>query len=107
MFKLRFTVDTPELKKRTTKAAGEGLAPLAAVVLADLKRETPVDTGEARDSWSVDYGVVNGQHTFTATNSAEHIIYLNAGHSDQAPAYFIESVALRYGKASGRVVEAD
>jgi predicted transcriptional regulator of viral defense system len=63
-----------------------------------LRIVTPVDTGEARSGWknkkkinpaSNEEGVIS--------NNVEHIVYLNNGHSKQAPRYFIEQVLTKIG----------
>jgi len=51
-------------------------------VVVELKENTPVDTGEARDGWHIEGNSI--------VNNVEHIDYLNAGSSKQAPAFFIE-----------------
>ena len=72
-----------------------------AKMLGDLVSATPVDTGKARASWNVKkQGLV-----FNVNNDAEYIQYLNQGSSKQAPAYFIERIALNYGEPLGTVVE--
>lgn len=68
---------------------------------SELVRETPIDTGLARASWNVERQDKN----FNLENTAEYIEYLNQGSSKQAPAYFIETVALKYGKPLGTIVE--
>lgn len=72
-------------------------------LLVDLKNETPVDTGHARDSWSL----ALNEDKATISNTAEYIEYLNNGSSKQAPAYFIESTALKYGTPKGAIVETE
>jgi hypothetical protein len=52
-----------------------------------LKEATPVDTGEARDGWQRD-------NAGNIVNDVEHVIPLNNGSSEQAPAYFIEKTLL-------------
>lgn len=75
-------------------------------LVAELKKETPVDTGEARDSWIRKPVIdLNNKVSVRIVNIAEHIKYLNAGSSKQAPAFFIEKTALKYGKALGAIVE--
>lgn len=73
-------------------------------LVSDLKEATPVDTGNARDNWKV---VPTGdpKRPFKIDNLVPYIQYLNQGSSKQAPAYFIESVALRYGKPIGQIVQ--
>jgi Bacteriophage HK97-gp10, putative tail-component len=70
-------------------------------MVADLRDATPVDTGEARDSWSVSR---NG-FSWDVINTADHIKYLNEGSSQQAPAHFVEAIALRYGRPLGTIVD--
>lgn len=68
-------------------------------LLTRLKEATPVDTGEARDGWrTTSSGIVN---------DVEHISELNAGSSQQAPAFFIEKVVLTEDgvKANGSIVQ--
>ena len=52
---------------------------------AGLVQRTPVDTGRARGGWTVDTsaGVIE--------NNVEYVDALNAGHSKQAPAGWIEA----------------
>ena len=59
-----------------------------------------MDTGFAQSRWhSVEVGRVT-----VIINDSEYIQYLNQGSSQQAPAYFIESVALKYGRPLGSIV---
>ncbi len=69
-------------------------------MVAELREATPVDTGKARSSWSV----TPFSHSFAVVNDTTYIEYLNQGTSKQAPAYFIESIALKYGKPLGSIV---
>lgn len=72
-------------------------------LMQDLVDETPIDTGEARASW----GMNKLNKDYIIRNTAEHIKYLNEGSSKQAPARFIESVALRYGTPKGAILTED
>jgi hypothetical protein len=54
----------------------------------NLKDNTPVDSGFARDSWIKTKDGIE--------NSAEYISDLNAGSSKQAPSFFIESTLLNH-----------
>jgi hypothetical protein len=69
--------------------------------LQSMIAATPIDTGEARSNWRVQD---IGPDGFTLVNDSPYIGVLNAGHSGQAPARFIEGVALRYGRAFGTIV---
>lgn len=71
-------------------------------MLEDLKDVTPVDTGFARNSWSL---VKDSKDSVRVTNSAEYIEHLNRGSSKQAPALFIEKTALKYGKPIGAITK--
>jgi hypothetical protein len=56
-------------------------------LVTNLKNATPVDTGKARDGWRAERGKI--------INDVEYITELNDGHSEQAPARFIEAVIIR------------
>jgi len=70
-------------------------------MVEELKARTPIDTGNARNSWS-SYETGNGVNV---ENSAEYIQYLNNGSSKQAPARFVEGVAIKYGTPISTIVE--
>ena len=81
---------------------------------ADVKLMTPVDTGQARNSWYIGYteryfdGEVGSSSNITiltpkdkpqeiiVTNGVTYIQFLNNGHSQQAPIKFIESAFKKY-----------
>ena len=81
---------------------------------ADVKLMTPVDTGQARNSWYIGYtekyfdGEVGSTSNITilapkdkpqeiiVTNGVTYIQFLNNGHSQQAPMKFIESAFKKY-----------
>ena len=50
--------------------------------LARIMNKTPVDTGRARAGWRV---AKTGKLKFTVFNTVHYIIYLEFGHSKQAP----------------------
>jgi len=62
---------------------------------ADLMKATPVDTGEARGGWEAITPTEPYQEG-VIENNVEHIVYLNDGHSDQAPEGFVENIVQRY-----------
>ena len=67
----------------------------------DVKRNTPVDTGQARNSWSYSRESDNMQgmlslDRYEVTNVTDYIELLNMGSSQQAASNFIESSFLRY-----------
>ena len=80
---------------------------------ADVKLMTPVDTGQARNSWYIGYtekyfdgeGSASNITILTpkdkpqeiiVTNGVTYIQFLNNGHSQQAPMKFIESAFKKY-----------
>ena len=78
---------------------------MASVLL--LKREmvlnTPIDTGNARELWKLS----ETKQGFVLSNDAEYIEQLNNGSSTQAPAFFVEATAIKYGKPVGSVIDID
>lgn len=64
---------------------------------AALVKATPVDTGQARQGWEAETPTEFGE-AGVITNNVEHIIYLNDGRSDQAPAEFVEQIVQRFNQ---------
>jgi hypothetical protein len=93
--------------QRITRSRAEERDLQASKEVASMKEElvaaTPIDTGLARRSWSVE----KRPGVFYVRNSAPYIEYLNQGSSKQAPARFIEGVALKYGLPIGTIVDKD
>src|SRR5210317_331169 len=56
--------------------------------------KTPIDTGAAKASWTV----IPGSFKYTVSSDSPYMDKLNSGSSKQAPPFFIESTALRFGK---------
>jgi hypothetical protein len=67
-------------------------------LLERLKAGTPVATGNAQRNWKIEGSAI--------VNHTEYLSNLNAGSSQQAPAFFIESAVLNTPgvKPSGTVV---
>lgn len=89
------------LSIRADELTQEEARKISRKLFEDLKDKTPVDTGLARDSWVF----TEKDKRFDITNDVEYIKYLNQGSSQQAPARFIESTALKYGKPIGTIVQ--
>lgn len=71
-----------------------------AAMLVMLNNATPEDTGYAKSRW-----VVMGEFPrFRVENDTSYIEHLNNGSSKQAPKFFIESIALRFGVPNGTIV---
>jgi hypothetical protein len=102
---VRVRVDQADIDRQVDRETAGQLEATRRAVLADLQQETPKDTGEASEGYTATVVDVE-KSTFSVSNSVEHINVLNAGHSDQAPARFIEGVVLRYGEPEGVVVDA-
>jgi hypothetical protein len=77
-------------------------------MLTDLKVKTPVDTGLARDSWKIASVWLGKPFSFlNVKNDVPYISRLNQGSSKQAPKYFVELTALKYGRPFGNIVNHD
>jgi hypothetical protein len=92
-----------EIEAQFKKLTLENTRRVAAELEKALEKATPVDTGEAQQGWKLRF-TANGAEVF---NSVPHVLYLNQGSSKQAPAYFIETTALRFGKPVGSIVERE
>jgi len=88
------------LKKSLEKETQKGFEKEVRKFKSELRFATPVDTGEARDSWQVFFN----KGKATVVSDAEHMPRLNEGYSKQAPSNFIERVAIRFGKPVGLIV---
>lgn len=71
-------------------------------IVQELKDATPVDTGNARNHWK---GEVVSNDKVVIENTVPYIEKLNQGSSKQAPAFFVESVALRHGRPVGTILD--
>jgi len=75
------------------------------VMVSTMKNEivamTPIDTGLARASWEIQ----KLSNMYNVMNPVPYIQYLNQGSSKQAPAHFVEAIALKYGKPVGTIVD--
>ncbi len=74
---------------------------LTAKTTLDAHRElvlaTPVDTGQARQGWEAETPTKFGEEG-VIENNVEHIVYLNDGHSKQAPSNFVEQIVDRFNQ---------
>jgi len=68
-------------------------------MIAELEAATPVDTGFAASRWE-SKGFFPSMRV---ENDASYIERLNQGSSKQAPAFFVERIALRFGKPLGSI----
>ena len=102
------------LQRDIDKEVEKQLRAKALKAFADVKLMTPVDTGQARNSWYIGYtekyfdGEVGSTSNITiltpkdkpqeiiVTNGVTYIQFLNNGHSQQAPMKFIESAFKKY-----------
>lgn len=75
-----------DLEKLLAKEMKSKTAVVLRKAMADLVAATPIDTGHARESWSVEGDSI--------VNTADYIEHLNAGSSKQAPLHFIERTLL-------------
>ena len=91
-----------ELASKIKVLQDKQLETTAPLLIEELISNTPIDTGKARASWSLDKGA---DGIYRVKNSAPYIGALNAGSSKQAPSHFIESIAMKYGKPIGTIVQ--
>ena len=84
---IRETIEDYWLDK-VTKVTGNSL-------LEDFINSTPVDTGQAAASWYL--RVYRPYRLVRIQSNLDYMAALNAGYSDQAPAGFLENLALRRG----------
>ena len=102
---IKFTVDTKNLsrdfKNKSEAEINKQFAAILNSAVTMLKVATPVDTGLASKSWVL---TIEGRKA-AITNSQEYVKSLNAGSSQQAPAFFIENTMLKYGRPRGSIVD--
>jgi len=60
-------------------------------LVGELKRNTPVDTGKARNGWT--------KTKIGVENHVDYISHLNNGTSKQAPRYFVQQAINRLSKS--------
>ena len=101
------------LQKDIDKEIEKQLRAKSLKAFADVKLMTPVDTGQARNSWYIGYTekYFDGEGSSSnitiltpkdkpqeiiVTNGVTYIQFLNNGHSQQAPMKFIESAFKKY-----------
>ena len=102
------------LERDIDKEVEKQLRAKALKAFADVKLMTPVDTGQARNSWYIGYteryfdGEIGSTSNISIltpkdkpqeiiiTNGVTYIQFLNNGHSQQAPMKFIESAFKKY-----------
>ena len=93
------------IRKKVSVRVNDGILAVVEQIKAELVIATPVDTGAARAGWRVVKMPHKDRYSvYEVVNDVPYISALNEGHSDQAPAHFIEAIALRYGRAVGQVV---
>lgn len=89
-----------QLRKKLCNTSEERLLNRSTAIIHELAESTPVDTGLASKSW---YSISRDGKVFIR-NDVPYISRLNSGSSAQAPAYFVEKIALQYGKPVGSIV---
>ena len=108
------TTAVEDLDKDINKTMEKELRSRALKAFADLKLTTPVDTGQARNSWYIGYTETyfnqktpvssninilvpkDKPNKIIVTNGTTYIEFLNNGHSQQAPTKFIEAAFRKY-----------
>lgn len=100
-----------EIDQEFTQEQSDGIRAISLQAQADLVVQTPVDSGRARSSWTIDTAPKgNGQPSASTiganfditrddlyiNNNTPYIETLNDGHSRQSPSMFIQGVLLRH-----------
>ena len=94
---MKMTVDTKAIAALLDDALDEADKEFAQRVLLAvkaLKAATPKDTGRASKGWS---STLTTTQVAQIQNEVPYIGILNDGHSQQAPAYFVEQTLHRLG----------
>lgn len=97
-----------ELREETLEIVEGEVDSQTAEALEALQEETPVDTGQARDSWFAARArpdITRREVESVIYNTTDYIDELNEGSSRQAPARFIESTVLRFFDPDGVIVQ--
>jgi hypothetical protein len=93
----------PEIRKvlaQSEEISKKGFEARVSRMVDDLKAATPVDTGRAQSGWSL----VKKLRSIDVLNDVPYIQALNEGHSQQAPARFVERTAMKHGMPLGTIV---
>lgn len=90
-----------DFKKKVDGFIEQAAAKRVQEMVAALANATPVDTGRAKSEWSYKQA---SSGKFIIINGVEYIKHLNAGTSKQAPAFFVEKIAMQFGKPKGVIV---
>ncbi|MGJ8480842.1 hypothetical protein [Sphingobium yanoikuyae] len=96
---MKIRIDTSDLERKipgiiakAQQTADDYRDKLTADIFADAIRETPVDTGAARQGWSMDL-IGRQQHI---QNSISYIVRLLYGWSKQAPSGWLDAIIDRH-----------
>jgi hypothetical protein len=91
-----------KLRSKVKQAGSDKATATVLTMLAELKIATPVDTGLAQKSWD---STKQSKETFVIKNPVPYIKALNEGSSKQAAPFFVERIALKYGKPIGKITK--
>jgi hypothetical protein len=95
---VNFKQELARVEREVQQLANVDIKKKVTFAVETLKVVTPVDTGEARSGWEDrTYMGFDGYLDGTILNRVEHVEYLNRGHSQQAPSFFIEQVLIKVG----------
>ena len=95
---VNFEEEMERVRNEVRKQANADVKERIQYATKTLRIVTPVDTGEARAGWKSTTALSRrGEVSGVISNPVEHIVYLNRGHSKQAPSYFIEQVLSTIG----------
>ena len=101
--KVNFDKEINRIQEEAYSLAEATISERTAFTTEALRSVTPVDTGFAASRWKYKMIKINGELVGKIDNDAPYIGILNAGHSKQAPPFFIEQVLLTIGEVSAPV----
>ena len=101
---MSFESELIKFKNNARKDVSTSFKKQVDLIRRELASSTPKDTGKAAASWSM--RTTEDDSKAVIENSTPYIERLNEGHSKQAPAQFIERVALQHGRPIGKITRA-
>ncbi len=97
-FKVKLVKFNQQLAINLAKIQGNvkpKLMKIAVIYLCNVILRTPVKTGRARAGWHIK----NKKNAVAVVNRVHYIVYLEAGHSTQAPQGFARLALIEIGQA--------
>lgn len=91
----KVTTNSKDLLKELDQYVVDESDQLLVELETHIKADTPVLSGRARDGWNITSYIRRVGDTGILQNDVPYVIYLEEGHSNQAPQGFIETNIIR------------